>query len=202
MGLAGSQRAVGMVGQAKAVDLRVTRRPYGVAHGPPLINKWRAHPGGQGSSAGAFATAICRLTGIQNGHPPRLPVRRLLTLSLVTGGRAGEEKGGVKVGTHKGGMSCLPSLPRRWLLWVTKWSRESTQAFIINLSGSNRIPSILAPQSSCPPSCSTPLGGSPCRGVCLCGGSGENAGRGWGGVSNPLGLYNCYYSITLPFLLS
>lgn len=52
-------------------------------------------------------------------------------------------------------------------MWVTKWSRESTQAFIINLSGSNRIPSILAPLSSCPPSCSPPLGGHHV-GVCVC----------------------------------
>lgn len=168
----GRQKAVRMDCHAQTVDLHTTRHPYGVARGSPLINKWRAHPGGQGSSAGAFATTISWLTWIQNGHPPRLPVRRLLTLSLGMGRRAGEGKGGgVRVGTHKEGHD-LPSLsPLCWLVWVTKWSGESTQAFIINLSGSNRIPSILTPQSSCHPSCSTPLGGSPCRGECLCGGN-------------------------------
>lgn len=38
-GVAGMLQAVRMGCHAKAVDLCMTRRPYGVAHGPPLINK-------------------------------------------------------------------------------------------------------------------------------------------------------------------
>lgn len=104
--------AVRMGCHAKAVDLCMTCRPYGVAHGPPLINKWRAHPRGQPSSAGPFVAAISRLTGIQNGHTLRLPVRRLLTLSLVMGRRAGMGRdGGLGGGAHKGGtwVALLPS---------------------------------------------------------------------------------------------
>lgn len=76
-----------------------------------------------------------------------------------------------------GGAWVATAPPFSWLVWVTKWCRESTWAFIINLSGSNRIPSILAPQSFCPPSCSPTLrGGSPC--LCGCGESVRREGRG------------------------
>lgn len=90
----GGKLAVRTGRRAGAVDLCTTRRPYGVAHGPPLINKWRAHPGGQPSSAGPFAAAISGLAEIQNGHTLCLPVRRLLTLSLVMGKRTRNGKGG------------------------------------------------------------------------------------------------------------
>lgn len=174
VGDVGRMSAVRMGCCTISVDLCMTHHPYGVAHGPPLINKWKDHPGGQESSAGPFATAMPWLTGIQNGHPPRLPVRRLLTLSLVMSRRA--EEGwwrGLGGDTQKRAWVPPTFLPKCWLVWVTKWCGESTQTFIINLSGSNRIPSILAPQSFCPPSCSPPLEGSPC----LCGDSG-NVRRG------------------------
>lgn len=94
-GMLRRQGVVKMGCRTNSAELCMTRHPNAVAHCPPLINKWRDHPGGQESSAGPFATAMPWLTGIQNGHPPRLPVRRLLTLSLVMGRRAG---GGVMEG--------------------------------------------------------------------------------------------------------
>lgn len=164
----------------------------------PSINKqMKGSPWRSGSSAGPFATDDLSAHGDPKWPPAASSCQTAANLVFGDGQEGRRGGGALGWGHTKGSMSCPPL---RWLVWVTKWSRESTQAFIINLSGSNRIPSIVAPQSPCPPSCSPPLRGSPCRGVCLYGGGGGNVGRGGG--SNPLGLYNCYYSITLPFLLS
>lgn len=146
----------------------------------PSINKQMK---GSPWRSGELSWRICHddlLAHMDPKWPPAASACQTAANLVFSDGQEGRggERGGVRVGTHKEGHD-LPSLPPLcWLVWVTKWSRESTQAFIINLSGSNRIPSILTPQSSCHPSCSTPLGGSPCRGVGLCGGSGGNVGGG------------------------
>lgn len=170
----------------------------------PSINKQMK---GSPWRSGELSWPICRGDLSAHGDPKWPPAASAcqaasnLVFSDGQEGRRGERGGGLGWG-HKGGHE-LPSLPPcRWLVWVTKWSRESTQALIINLSGSNRIPSILAPQYPCPPSCSPPLGGSPCRPACLYGGGGNVGGGGpilWDCTTVIIQLCSLFFSVKRPW---